>query len=215
MQNFRTPYLTKSFKDFWHRWHISLSSWFRDYVYIPLGGNRVSQSRWIINILLTFTLSGLWHGAALTFIIWGFLHGLFLVAENFITISGKPDKRVSWMGYLVTFIAVNIVWVFFRADSLQQSVSILSGFKTLNFDFVSQGLNLFSENNEFREYLISIMVSFPLFILMEFRIGKTDFNEVIKKRNRITRWAVYLAIAFLILIFGVLKTTPEFIYFQF
>jgi hypothetical protein len=137
------------------------------------------------------------------------------VAENFITISGKPDKRVSWMGYLVTFIAVNIVWVFFRADSLQQSVSILSGFKTLNFDFVSQGLNLFSENNEFREYLISIMVSFPLFILMEFRIGKTDFNEVIKKRNRITRWAVYLAIAFLILIFGVLKTTPEFIYFQF
>jgi len=104
MQNFRTPYLAKSFRDFWHRWHISLSSWFRDYVYIPLGGNRVSEGRWVLNILLTFTLSGLWHGAALTFIIWGFLHGIFLIAENFATRQQSSAERFSWLGYIVTFI---------------------------------------------------------------------------------------------------------------
>ena len=82
MQNFRTPYLTRSFRDFWRRWHISLSTWFRDYVYIPLGGNRVSQGRWIFIILLTFSLSGLWHGASLKFVIWGGLHGIGLVINR-------------------------------------------------------------------------------------------------------------------------------------
>lgn len=215
MQNFRTPYLANSFKDFWHRWHISLSSWFRDYVYIPLGGNRVSQSRWIVNILLTFTISGLWHGASLTFIIWGFLHGLLLILENLTSKITSIAARFSWAGYIITFLTVNIIWVFFRADSLDQSISILSSFKTLNFEFVSKGLDLFSGNNEFREYLISILVSFPLFILMEILIGKTDFDQLIQSKNTILRWSIYLIFAYLILFFGVLNAAPEFIYFQF
>lgn len=215
MQNFRTPYFSKSFRDFWRRWHISLSTWFRDYVYIPLGGNRVSQSRWVMNILLTFSISGLWHGASLTFIIWGFLHGLLLVAENFISRVISFTKRISWTGLIITFLSVNIIWVFFRADSLEQSLSILSSFKDLNLHFVSKGLTLFTENSEFREYMISILVSFPLFILIEILIGEMDFDRLIQKTNTIIRWIIYVALVFMILIFGVLNSAPEFIYFQF
>lgn len=215
MQNFRTPYLTKSFRDFWRRWHISLSTWFRDYVYIPLGGNQVSQSRWIFNILLTFTLSGLWHGASLTFIFWGFLHGFFLVSEHFILKFISLPKRFSWFGFIFTFVLVNLTWVFFRADTLEQSLSILSSFKQLNLDFIPKTLSFFTENSEFRAYAISILISFPLFIITEMLINKTDINSVIIKKGTVSRWSIYLTLALMVLFFGVLNAAPQFIYFQF
>jgi len=214
-QNFKTPYLSGSFRDFWRRWHISLSTWFRDYVYIPLGGNRVSQSRWTINILLTFTLSGLWHGASLTFVIWGFLHGFLLVTEHFLSKFISMTKKLSWIGYVTTFAIVNLIWVFFRADSLEQSMYIFSSFRNLNLDFVSKGLTLFAGNNEFREFSISILASFPLFIILEVLINQDDFNNLVVKRGIILRWSFYLILAFGILIFGVLNAAPQFIYFQF
>lgn len=215
MQNFRTPYLTKSFQEFWRRWHISLSTWFRDYVYIPLGGNRVSQSRWIFNILLTFTLSGLWHGASLTFVIWGFLHGFLLVTEHFVSKFISLTKKLSWIGYVTTFAVVNLIWVFFRADSLKQSMYIFSSFKYLNLDFVSKALTHFTVSNEFRDFSISILASFPLFFILEILINQNDFNSLILKRGTIFRWSLYLVLAFYILIFGVLTAAPQFIYFQF
>ena len=215
MQNFKTPYLAKSFQEFWRRWHISLSTWFRDYVYIPLGGNRVSQSRWIFNILLTFTLSGLWHGASLTFIIWGFLHGFLLVTEHILSKLISLTKKSSWISFVTTFAVVNLIWVFFRADSLDQSMYILSSFKDLNLNFVSKGITLFAGNNEFREFSISILASFPLFIILEVLINQSDFNSLIIKRRTIFRWSVYLILAFYILTFGVLNAAPQFIYFQF
>ncbi len=215
MQNFRTPYLTKSFREFWRRWHISLSTWFRDYVYIPLGGNRVSPARWIFNILLTFTLSGLWHGASLTFIIWGFLHGLFLISEHFTSKFISLPKRILWLGYPVTFILVNLSWVFFRADSLEQSLTILSTFKNLNLEMLSKAWSFFAGNNEFREYTLSLLVSFPLFLLLELQIQQTDFDTFLRKHGSIFRWSTYLFLAFMILIFGVLNNAPQFIYFQF
>jgi len=215
MQNFRTPYLTKSFKEFWHRWHISLSSWFRDYVYVPLGGNRVSQGRWVFNILITFTLSGLWHGASLTFIVWGFLHGIFLVSESFISKTGLVSKKNSWLGYVITFVLVNLNWVFFRATSLNQSMSILAGFGHLDFNFIPDALSLFANDNTFREFTISLLVSFPLFLIFEILINQTDFDHLIKTKVTVLRWGIYLLIAFIILIFGVLNSAPQFIYFQF
>ena len=215
MQNFRTPYFTKNFKDFWHRWHISLSSWFRDYVYIPLGGNHVSYSRWIFNILITFTLSGLWHGASLTFIIWGFVHGIFLVSENLISKFNLVPKKLSWLGFVVTFLLVNITWVFFRAGSFDQSIYILSEFRHLNFDFIPDALSFFTTNNQFREFSISLMVSLPLFLLFEILINQTDFDTIVKKTGIAFRWGIYLLFAFMILIFGVLNSAPQFIYFQF
>jgi D-alanyl-lipoteichoic acid acyltransferase DltB (MBOAT superfamily) len=214
-QNFKTPYLSNSFRDFWRRWHISLSTWFRDYVYIPLGGNRVSQSRWIFNILLTFTLSGLWHGASLTFIIWGFLHGFFLVSEHYLSKVVTLPKSFSWIGYITTFVMVNLVWVFFRAHTFDQSLYIFSSFGNLNLDFVSKGLALFAENNQFKEFTISILASFPLFIILEMLISQADFNNLIITRGFIFRWSFYLILAFGILIFGVLNAAPQFIYFQF
>ena len=215
MQNFRTPYLSRNLKEFWQRWHISLSTWFRDYVYIPLGGNHVSQSRWIFNILLTFIVSGLWHGASLTFIIWGFTHGLLLVLENYISKFTDVFKRNSLIGWAITFLLVNLSWVFFRSASLDQSLYILSSLKNLNFDFIYQAESAFSSNNKFREFALSLLVSLPVFLIFEMRIKQTDFDSIIKRSSTIFRWSIYLILAFMILIFGVLNSAPQFIYFQF
>jgi len=214
MQNFRTPYLSKNFREFWHRWHISLSTWFRDYIYIPLGGNRVSKSRWMFNILLTFTISGLWHGASMTFVIWGFLHGLFLVCEYLLSKLVTLPSKLSWIGLISTFLLANLVWVFFRADTLEQSLFILSKFN-LSFDFIHEVASHFADNSEFRETMISLLISFPIFIFFEILINQTDFNTIIEKRTAVLRWSIYLVLAFAILIFGVLNAAPQFIYFQF
>lgn len=214
-QNFRTPYLTKSFRDFWRRWHISLSTWFRDYIYIPLGGNRVSQSHWIFIILLTFTISGLWHGAALTFIIWGFLHGFYLVCEHFVSKFIKLPEKFSWIGWIVTFVVINLTWVFFRAHTIEQCALIISGFGNLNLDFIPKFSGLFAGNNEFREFAISILLCFPIFVIIEILINQTDFNLMLIGRRTIYRWGTYLVLVAMIMIFGVLNAAPQFIYFQF
>ncbi|MDP3913140.1 MAG: MBOAT family O-acyltransferase [Bacteroidota bacterium] len=215
MQNFKTPYLARNFREFWRRWHISLSTWFRDYVYIPLGGNRVSYIRWIFIVLLTFTLSGLWHGASLTFIIWGFLHGLFLISENFISKFISLPKRFLWLGFLITFITVNLTWIFFRSGSLEQSMTILSGLNNLDLDFIPKAVSLFAEDNTFREFTVSLMAGFPIFLLFEILINQNDFDHLVKKTGVIFRWGIYLLFVLMILIFGVLNSAPQFIYFQF
>ncbi len=124
MENFKQPYLADSIKDFWKRWHISLSTWFCDYIYIPLGGNKVSSVRYCGNIAITFLLSGLWHGANWTFIIWGALHSFYMIASYWL-----PDcfiRRVpSLMRIIGTFSAVCISWIFFRANTVHDACYIL------------------------------------------------------------------------------------------
>lgn len=128
--NFRFPYAAAGFSDFWRRWHISLSSWLRDYLYIPLGGNRVSVPRAYVNLLLTMLIGGLWHGAAWTFVVWGGLHGLYLVAERLlrrIPLSQSPFFQTligQMMLALLTFVGVCVAWTFFRAESLAQGLSM-------------------------------------------------------------------------------------------
>jgi D-alanyl-lipoteichoic acid acyltransferase DltB (MBOAT superfamily) len=123
--NFMQPYFSRSVGEFWRRWHISLSTWFRDYVYIPLGGNRVKLSRHYANLLITFVISGLWHGANWTFVIWGFLHGLYLiVAQLAAPLTGRfgPFDRVprltAFCKTVVTFSLVTYAWIFFRANTV-------------------------------------------------------------------------------------------------
>jgi alginate O-acetyltransferase complex protein AlgI len=137
MKNFNHPYFSKSISEFWRRWHISLSTWFRDYVYIPLGGNRTSQARWAFNIFITFLISGLWHGANWTFVIWGALHGALIIFfeltkvawqrfSKFIHLENIP-KLETGISTLSTFALVSFTWVFFRAASLKDAVKILKG----------------------------------------------------------------------------------------
>jgi alginate O-acetyltransferase complex protein AlgI len=142
--NFRQPYFSRSVAEFWHRWHISLSTWFRDYVYIPLGGNRVRLPRYYLNLMITFAISGLWHGANWTFVAWGLLHGLFLISSQAI---GPYAARVSRALYferwprlvngakvLLTFGAVTFAWIFFRANNLADAWYIARHLLSLHFD---------------------------------------------------------------------------------
>ncbi len=128
MENFRSPYFSASIREFWSRWHISLSTWFRDYVYIPLGGNRVSKTRHYINLMITFIVSGLWHGANLTFIIWGGIHGLAQILENIF----MKDKNYQLHGFewcvkvFMTFIFCMFAWVFFRAQSINEALYVFA-----------------------------------------------------------------------------------------
>jgi alginate O-acetyltransferase complex protein AlgI len=149
--NFRQPYVSTSLAEFWRRWHITLSFWFRDYLYFPLGGNRVGPWRWAANIMLVFLISGLWHGAAWTFVIWGCIHGLWLLIEKTLdrclpaesaSLSGRSSSGLRW---LVTFAVVEISWVFFRADSLPSAWFILrhlaGGYQALQYQvFKATGL---------------------------------------------------------------------------
>jgi alginate O-acetyltransferase complex protein AlgI len=131
-ENFNNPYISQSITEFWRRWHISLSRWMRDYLYIPLGGNRVSVSRMYFNLCLVFIISGFWHGAEWTFLFWGAYHGLLLVAER-LFLNNILDKLAKPVRILYSFIAVVVGWVFFRAESIGQAFGILKKMFVFNY----------------------------------------------------------------------------------
>ncbi|WP_340112483.1 MBOAT family O-acyltransferase [Maribellus mangrovi] len=214
MTNFKTPYLAASFREFWHRWHISLSTWFRDYVYIPLGGNRGSSFFWIRNIFITFVVSGLWHGANVTFLIWGAFHGILLIAEHFITSRNKNSKKLKQLsGWAITFILVNVSWIFFRAESWQHiSILFTDIFRNPELgDFVSL---LFNSGN-FTNVGRILFFIFPVFLLVEYLMKEKSFDELLSGLSRPVQWSVFYIIIIVILVFGVLNSAPQFIYFQF
>jgi alginate O-acetyltransferase complex protein AlgI len=130
MVNFRQPYLSTSITEFWRRWHISLSSWFRDYLYIPLGGNRGKPYKTYLNLLIVMVIAGLWHGAALGFLVWGFLHGLFLVADKKFKISRPSNKilvsAIASFGWIITQVCVFFAWIFFRNPNLSEAFSVIN-----------------------------------------------------------------------------------------
>jgi D-alanyl-lipoteichoic acid acyltransferase DltB (MBOAT superfamily) len=128
--NFDSPYRARDIRDFWHRWHITLSRFLREYLYIPLGGNRGGEARTTINLLATFFLGGLWHGAAWTFVIWGLLHGLAMVVCRAWGAFGRPLPR--GLGWAITFLFVMTTWVFFRATSLDGALAMLQAMAGMN-----------------------------------------------------------------------------------
>ncbi|MEO7047852.1 MAG: MBOAT family O-acyltransferase, partial [Ferruginibacter sp.] len=137
--NFNRPYLSRNIREFWQRWHISLSEWFRDYVYIPLGGNRKSTGRWYINILITFCISGFWHGAGWTFIIWGLLHGIYMIVYGSFT-KKFPNININGLfSWILTTACVYFAWIFFRATSLANAFQIIeagTNFNKLSFSTI-------------------------------------------------------------------------------
>ena len=221
MDNFRVPYLSSSIKEFWARWHISLSTWFRDYLYIPLGGNRVKVARWQLNLLITFVISGLWHGAAWTFVIWGFLHGFYLVASiwkdkllaSFLpSLLANPSKLLKGLNILIVFHLTLFAWIFFRANNVDDAFIIINKIATLNIgDGVSESLNALSKGQTGRTFFKLLLLAVFIFIdpIMDSIIkNKISFNNVAIK------WLVYACIAASIILFGYFGEV-EFIYFQF
>lgn len=209
MDNFKSPYLSKSISEFWQRWHISLSTWFRDYLYYPLGGNRVSKQRWIMNILLVFLISGLWHGANWTFIIWGLLFGLFYILERILNsvLKLQKDHAAFSAGHLLlaakTFILVTILWVFFRSQSLDGALHI--------FKLIFQ-----TGTSNPQQLLIpwSTLIFLLLFILSDVALYNRRFDSWVAGMPYLLRWIIYGVLLFGIAVFAGVENFP-FIYFQF
>jgi D-alanyl-lipoteichoic acid acyltransferase DltB (MBOAT superfamily) len=207
IDNFKQPYFAVSFYQFWQKWHISLTTWFRNYVFFPLGGSHVNAFRWIFNILLVFSLSGFWHGANYTFIIWGFLHGLFYLIErglvNFYPESIKQNAVFKFLGANITFILVTLIWVFFRAENFDKAFLVLK-----------QCINFHANVTK------TIMPSIPtigmliIFILLELAIYNNRFDTYLEKKNILIKWFIYLMLVICILLFSGIQNF-QFIYFQF
>jgi len=205
MKNFDYPYFASNITDFWKRWHISLSSWFGEYLYIPLGGNRVSHWKWVRNIMVVFLVSGLWHGANWTFIVWGALHGIFYFIARGWTILFPFIAIKKWLKVLITFHSVAFAWIFFRASSLHDACIIISRIFTQWGKFQWSGS------------LISVALMFPLLSLMVL-IDSAFFWKSKKQSGgqSAMTWSKMLGYTFLaimIALFGV--SQKSFLYLQF
>lgn len=204
MDNFRAPYLSASLGEFWQRWHISLSTWFRDYVYIPLGGNRRGRLRCYLNLLVTFTVSGIWHGANWTFAAWGVLHGTGLCIEKALGIAKKSNKGIRRTVHIaLTFVAVNLLWIFFRADSIDMAFTIIGRMLT-NFDVPYIPLT------------VLVLSAFAIAVVLTKEIAEERGIKLFAttRRNAVVRHAMMSATIAYIILFGVLGG-DQFIYFQF
>ena len=219
MHNFKQPYLATSIKEFWRRWHISLTSWFTDYLYIPLGGNRKGDLRKYINIIIVFVVSGLWHGASWNFVVWGMLHAIFQVAEEIIS-KASNIKRNTYetlsakiRGTIITFIFVDFAWIFFMSKSLRNALGLIRQMFTVfqTTDFFELGLdsgNWFILNGG----LITLMI---VDVLHE---KKMSIYECVAKQEIWFRWILYFTLLWITILFGIYGPeydTSTFIYFQF
>ena len=208
--NFKSPFLSKNIAEFWHRWHISLSTWFRDYVYIPLGGSRVKFGRWMFNILVVFVLSGIWHGAAWTFLLWGFAHGLLHIVEK--ALRGRMPAETSrsrWQKALVdllcvakTFVLVTLFWVIFRATDFEHLKAIF----VTSFTNFGGGIQMTVKPG--------MWVYLGLFILLDILLRNTRFDIWCDDKPLAMRWLVYAVLAFMVIACSSVYNFP-FIYFQF
>lgn len=224
MKNFKAPYFSKSVKEFWRRWHISLSTWFSDYVYIPLGGSRVSKIKHYRNLVITFLLSGLWHGANYTFVIWGIMFGVALCVENYmsaklkINVTGKMAQMLTMTAKrIITLLFVNIGWVFFRANNIGDALYV---FKNIRY-----GLNIFRLDIYTSAMGISMgtLVVIIMMIAVLFLYDWMEYNEIyllekIKTLPQRSRYVIYWCMGMAVLV--ALYTRPvgataDFIYFQF
>lgn len=208
MSNFERPYFATNVTVFWSRWHISLSTWFRDYLYIPLGGNRKGKIRNFVNLFITFLLSGIWHGANFTFIIWGAVHGLFVVIEKFLNFERPKHHSIS-VGYILksslTFLLVTLAWIFFRANTIQDALFI---YEKLFFDI---DLKLFINSETFAISFVALLVLFFKDFGDEFLSNK---YSLLDNSNQFIRYFSIATILLLILLIGTFDNN-QFIYFQF
>lgn len=209
MTNFRSPYFAKSIREFWSRWHISLSTWFRDYVYIPLGGSRRGKWKTCRNLMITFLVSGLWHGANWTFVVWGGLHGLAQVLEKLLS---KGKQRLPVLRQAGVFLFCCVTWVFFRAESFSDAFCLLS---ELGRGLAGNGCWQFRVLQIDLPLLAQAAVSVTLLGIFDYCSLKTDVIDWVSRRSPVVKWGIYLLLIWLILCFMPVTGSSEFVYFQF
>jgi len=219
--NFNQPYFSKSISEFWSRWHISLSTWFRDYLYIPLGGNRISKTRTIVNQFIVFLISGFWHGANWTFVFWGFLHGAFVSVENLIKQSKRSFKLNTFLKRIFILSIITMAWVFFRASSITQAFEMIgASVKHIpqqitevitNADLAR--LKLLYVNKDSSVLFLSVVLSAFVF-LIEWKQKNLNIADYFAKFNKPLRYSIYFFLIYGSIFFGVFEKN-QFIYFQF
>lgn len=228
--NFKSPYFSFSIREFWSRWHMSLSTWFRDYLYIPLGGNRVGKVRHHINLMITFIVSGFWHGANWTFLIWGGLHGLYQVIENVLfpwrkkSPLGKKAETGKLVGCLsgiwwifnviITFLLVSFAWIFFRANSIQDAYyfiyNMFNGLGDIH-NYIYKGYALFGSVD------LVIYIGLPILVLIIYELASINMEFMLKIKSKpfIIRWMFYLFLMIIILVFSDKGEGATFVYAKF
>lgn len=208
MINFQSPYFSTSLTEFWHRWHISLSTWFRDYVYIPLGGSHHGTFATYRNLLLTFLLSGLWHGANITFALWGGMHGLLLCAEKFTGLKSGYKAAVP-----VVLLVVCTLWIPFRATDIAHTTQLFDQLFACTFS-----------GEELRQLFLQVFpalkgyvwaITFAIFMLIDLALYKCQLHHFFEQHSRLMRFALYYFMLLSILLLSNLHIKPYFIYFQF
>jgi hypothetical protein len=238
MKIFDTPYCSRSISEVWRRWHISLSTWFRDYLYFSMGGNRVVRWRWFLNLFITFVVSGFWHGANWTFVIWGALHGSYLIFSIWtaefrqrVVHLARLDKTPSLLKsfqVLITFSLVSFAWIFFRANNLGDAMyicsNLFSGYTLEQLGALSaQLLSTLGANAPLKivlpdisgYWVLLVVAAEVLFLeLVQVFQRKIDLNQFFREQPFGVRWSVYYAMILFILLFGVFEQS-KFIYFQF
>ncbi len=218
LENFKTPYFSTSVRDFWRRWHVSLSSWFKDYLYIPLGGNRKGELRTYINTIIVFVLCGLWHGAAWNFILWGFIHGIFISLERVMSILFHKKIHVNeTLSIVYSFAVITSLWVLFRAASIADAWYIyrysLVGIKY----FISPAYWWATLSQLFNTNVVEMLIVLfcaLVFGLSELIAYKSSLTHFVKRLHPIMRWAIYVALVASIILLRNTKAY-EFIYVQF
>lgn len=230
MRNFNRPYAAESISEFWSRWHISLSTWFRDYLYIPLGGNRVAVPRWFFNLFFVFLVSGFWHGANWTFLIWGMLHGAYLIIaivkdkakEKYLGLKPKKNHPVSIPDVCVTFVLAAVAWVFFRANTVSDAFYIVGRLPYAVSDVwhIVRTHDIGSLKIWKIQQFDTVLKLGGAFLLIGFLEASQYIQEHYQFLSRLAmrpfyyRWAIYYTLIFVIIFFGVFENR-QFIYFQF
>ena len=201
MTNFKFPYFSKNIREFWSRWHISLSTWFRDYVYFPLGGSKISKLITIRNIFIVFLVSGFWHGANWTFIVWGGIHALLYMPALF---SKNIKKTNVFLGAILNFVAVAIAWVFFRAKNVREAFNYLG-----DMFYTDSSNNFFTKTNSYLLMTVYALLGICILLFIEYRHYKKEHHEIL-----LPNWTL-IVLMLLICFIGVFKDQSAFIYFQF
>lgn len=228
MENFNAPYLSRSVGEFWRRWHISLSTWFRDYLYIPLGGNRKGTVRKYMNLMITFAVSGLWHGAGWSYIMWGLINGFYQVIGDILKPLRKKAAEILQMDMslfcnkllstIITFILIDISWIFFRADGFADAIEIIRSILTVHNFWILFDNSLYGCGLDMKDCHVMIFCLVLLLAAEILKYNNINVSRKIEQQSAWFRWMVYIGAILFILVLGIWGSEfdeSRFIYFQF